>query len=299
MPHEGVIWEKKSNILSFKQIVKFVRVTHSFGINKFRITGGEPTLRKDLPALVKMIKDICPDIKIAMTTNGTNLILMAKELKKAGLNSLNISLDTLNKEKFNSITQRKAYDETIEGIKFAKLSGFDVKINAVAINGFNDLEILDFIDFSEQTGITVRFIELMPFTGNQWSKEKYISKKEMMDKVADLEEFKKLAPKDPAQTSSVYSLREGKAKIGFIASISESFCQNCNRIRLTVNGNLRPCLHSPLEVQLKEILETGSDEEIMKEIVAIVKKKWKQHPDFRLEKYKPPIDDRAMILIGG
>ena len=299
MPEDGIKWLNKENKMTSKDIVSIARLLHSFGINKFRITGGEPTLRQDLIQICKQLQAICPDIQLAMTTNGIKLKELAKALYFAGVRSINISIDSLDKSKFEQITLRNVYDKVIEGIYEVMNYPFRIKLNTVLINGFNDNEVSDFIDFSEKTGIEARLIELMPFTGNNWKFGSFLSKADVIQSIQSRENLKELKPKTESQTSRTYSLRDGKAKLGFIASVSESFCKTCDRIRITAEGNLRACLHSPLELPLKQNLNICSTAELRAKIIQFIKKKWKEHPNFQIADYRPPLDDRAMILIGG
>lgn len=299
MPEEGIPWKKPDEILSFEEITRVAKVLHKTGVHKFRFTGGEPTIRTDFPVLVQMIHEICPEIELSITTNAIGLKQQAKVLYEAGIRKINVSLDTLHPDKFQKITLRDRFDDVMSGILEAKKYPFNtIKINAVAIKGFNDDEILDFVDFSEKTGLTIRFIELMPFTGNNWSLGEYISKSELMKVLLNHEDVEEIPIKDPSQTSREYSLRQGKATIGFVASVSESFCEFCNRIRLTSEGTIRTCLHSSHEIPLRGHLGK-TDVEIYEILQRGVKEKWVGHPDFRKMHYKPPVDDRAMILIGG
>ncbi len=288
----------KESLLTFEEIVRLVEIFHCTGIHRFRLTGGEPTVRKDLPKLVGMIKNICPKISLAMTTNGVLLTQLANPLRQAGLEKLNISLDSLNKQTFEHLTQRKHFDDVMQGIDAAIHEGFKVKINAVAIRGITDAELSQFVEFAAIKNVEVRFIELMPFNGNEDFQDHFISKKELVDLLTKQFPVKPIKKEDPSQTSVSY--RVGNALIGFIPSVTESFCHTCNRIRITANGQLRPCLHSPLETDLLKLLrKNATDNDLYRAINETVAKKWKGHPDFTLATYRPPLSDRAMMLIGG
>jgi GTP 3',8-cyclase len=298
MPEEGIKWKKPEEIMSYEEITRLVKILHQSGVHKFRFTGGEPTVRSDFITLVQMIQRICPLLDLSITTNGLKLVELAEDLYSAGIKRLNISLDTLDHQKFLKITKRDQFQKVLDGIKEAQKYPFqEIKLNAVAIKNFNDNEIMDFVTFSEQTGITVRFIELMPFTGNNWNLGEYISKHEILS-ILQAEDLKPIQQKIKSQTSTEYTLRHGKAKIGFIASVSESFCETCDRIRLTSEGNIRTCLHSNHEIPIREHLHL-SDADIYDILQKGVSEKWAGHPDFTKVHYKPPVDDRAMILIGG
>ncbi len=299
MPTDPV-FSPKEEIITFEEIVRLTKILHSTGIHKFRLTGGEPTIRKKIDRLVKAIKEICPKITVGMTTNGVKLQRLAPSLKEAGLDSVNISLDSTNEETFNHLVQRKHFQEVMRGIEAAIEHRFKTKINAVALKGITDLEIEKFLRFSEEKNIEVRFIELMPFNGNEDFRKFFISKEELLGLLARIDEPIPLPKNDPSQTSTVYGFRNSKARIGFIPSVTESFCDSCNRIRITASGTLRPCLHAPDETPLRDLLrKRANDEEILNKIRTSVNNKWRGHPDFNVLTYKPPVSDRAMMLIGG
>ncbi len=301
MPEEGVDWVPRSQILTFDELLRLVSIFHSFGVDKFRLTGGEPTIRSNFVQLVQSLQSICPSIRLSMTTNGLKLYEIAEDLQKAGMRKLNISLDTLDPQKYHDITLRDEFDSVIRGIKKAQSLDFEeIKINAVALKGFNIEEIFDFIKFSDESGLEVRFIEFMPFSGNKWKVENYISKKEILNLIKQEYKVTEIPREDKSKTSVTYQIEGTKARIGFIASVSESFCKFCNRLRITTEGNVRTCLHSSHEIQLHDLIRNGaSDEEIISAIQSGVKEKWEGHPDFRIIDYKPPVDDKSMILIGG
>lgn len=303
MPEDGIEWVNREEILSFEEIIRIMEIFHRHQVRKFRLTGGEPTIRSDIISFISKVKKQMPDIDLSMTTNGLSLDRLAYDLKAAGLDRVNISLDTLHEEKYNKITRRKKFKHVIAGIKSALKADFDqVKINAVSIKSFNsDLESLtDFIDFSEEYGVEVRFIELMPFTGNEWEDGGFISSAKLREIIRKKEDLIELPMDNPSSTSKTWSARDGKAKLGFISSVTESFCDNCNRVRITAEGNLRPCLHNKKEYPLKPLIRSGaSDSEILNLIKKGLNEKWKEHPDFLSLKYLPPLDDREMIRIGG
>lgn len=303
MPEEGIEWQKKEHILTFEEIIYLIRIFHSYGIKNYRLTGGEPTVRDDVVKLVELIKSEFPDINLSMTTNGINLTKFAVPFKEAGLDRLNISLDTLNHEKFYEMTRRDQFTKVMDGISAAINANFEnIKINSVALRDFNNdyASLKEFIDFSEENNVEIRFIEFMPFTGTNWRNGQYIDSNSMIEEIKAHEEITELPLLDPSQTSRIWSLREGKSKIGFISSVSNSFCDSCNRIRITAEGNLRPCLHNSKEYPLRDLIRKNVPKE---EIMAIIQKglneKWKAHPDFLAPNFILPIDDREMIRIGG
>lgn len=246
MPESGVKSLCHSDILSIEEIVEIVKVASKNGIKKIRLTGGEPLVRRGFINLCKQISEINEIEDIAITTNGVYLKSMADELFENKVRRINFSLDTLVKEKYNDITRRNDFDKTMESLFYAIKKGFKVKINVVLIGGFNDDEIQDFVNLANDYDLEVRFIELMQIgeTAN-WSKDKFISNKIVLEKVPELE-FDGVSG-----VAKIYKIKGQKGRIGLISPISCSFCEDCNRIRLTSDGKLKPCLHSKDEINLK------------------------------------------------
>lgn len=246
MPESGVKSLCHSDILSIEEIVEIVKVASKNGIKKIRLTGGEPLVRRGFINLCKQISKIDEIEDIAITTNGVYLKDMADELFENKVRRINFSLDTLIKEKYNDITRRNDFDKTMESLFYAIKKGFKVKINVVLIGGFNDDEIEDFVNLANDYDLEVRFIELMQIgeTAN-WSKDKFVSNKIVLEKVPELE-FDGVSG-----VAKIYKIKGQKGRIGLISPISCSFCEDCNRIRLTSDGKLKPCLHSKDEINLK------------------------------------------------
>ena len=246
MPESGVESLCHSDILSIEEIVEIVKVASKNGIKKIRLTGGEPLVRRGFINLCKQISKIDEIEDIAITTNGVHLKEMADELFENKVRRINFSLDTLIKEKYNDITRRNDFDKTMESLFYAIKKGFKVKINVVLIGGFNDDEIQDFVNLANKYDLEVRFIELMQIgeTAN-WSKDKFVSNKIVLEKVPKLE-FDGVSG-----VAKIYKIKGQKGRIGLISPISCSFCEDCNRIRLTSDGKLKPCLHSKDEINLK------------------------------------------------
>lgn len=246
MPESGVESLCHSDILSIEEIVEIVKVASKNGIKKIRLTGGEPLVRRGFINLCKQISKIDEIEDIAITTNGVYLKDMADELFENKVRRINFSLDTLIKEKYNDITRRNDFDKTMESLFYAIKKGFKVKINVVLIGGFNDDEIQDFVNLANDYDLEVRFIELMQIgeTAN-WSKDKFVSNKIVLEKVPKLE-FDGVSG-----VAKIYKIKGQKGRIGLISPISCSFCEDCNRIRLTSDGKLKPCLHSKDEINLK------------------------------------------------
>ena len=246
MPESGVESLCHSDILSIEEIVEIVKVASKNGIKKIRLTGGEPLVRRGFINLCKQISEINEIEDIAITTNGVYLKEMADELFENKVRRINFSLDTLIKEKYNDITRRNDFDKAMESLFYAIKKGFKVKINVVLIGGFNDDEIQDFVNLANKYDLEVRFIELMQIgeTAN-WSKDKFVSNKIVLEKVPELE-FDGVSG-----VAKIYKIKGQKGRIGLISPISCSFCEDCNRIRLTSDGKLKPCLHSKDEINLK------------------------------------------------
>ena len=269
MPESGVKSLCHSDILSIEEIVEIVKVASKNGIKKIRLTGGEPLVRRGFINLCKQISEINEIEDIAITTNGVYLKEMADELFENKVRRINFSLDTLVKEKYNEITRRNDFEKTMESLFYVIKKGFKVKINVVLIGGFNDDEIQDFVNLANDYDLEVRFIELMQIgeTAN-WSKDKFVSNKIVLEKVPELE-FDGVSG-----VAKIYKIKGQKGRIGLISPISCSFCEDCNRIRLTSDGKLKPCLHSKDEINLKGL--SGEElEEVFKK--GIFEKPEKHH----------------------
>lgn len=299
----ALTFSEKSEILTYEEIFRIARVVTVMGIRTIRLTGGEPLLRRQLVKLVGMLSSLKGQglKSIKMTTNGIYLSKHAKDLKIRGLDAVNVSLDTLNPHKFEKITGFPLLDQVIEGIEEALNVGFrEVKVNAVAIKGFNDDEILDFAEFAIKHGITVRFIEFMPFPGNGWSLEKFIPSSDLRKKLERRYQLELEPLTDLSQTSRNYRIVGTEGKIGFISSVSESFCSTCSRMRLSADGKLQPCLHGKEEIDLKTVMRNnGTDDDIRRAFLEAAGIKSRGHEDFLSPKFTQPTAARPMIRIGG
>lgn len=256
----------KEEILSFEEIIIIVQAFTELGINKVRLTGGEPLLRKDLPYLISELSQIKTIDDLSLTTNGTLLSNYASELKKSGLRRINISLDTLHPDRFLQITGEDKLEQVLQGIELAKKIGLEpVKINMVVMKGINDDEVLDFARLSRDEGWHIRFIELMPF-GNTLPYH-FISISKVKEKLEALGELKPCPPTTGSGPAKYFRFPHSKGTIGFISPVSEHFCFSCNRLRLTADGKLRLCLLDEIEIDLKGPLRSGSSLEEIKEII--------------------------------
>ncbi len=258
MPAEGINLMSHEDILSYEEIYTVARAAAGLGINKLRLTGGEPLVRLGLPELVKMLAQIEGIDDISLTTNGVLLSRYAAELKDAGLRRINVSLDTLKPERFKLITRLgDNLDEVLEGIEVAKKVGLEpVKLNTVVMAGINDDELLDFASKTVAEGWHVRFIELMPLVGKDTT-PRFVPASEMKRRLEPLGELTPCLPSVGNGPAKYFRLPRTKGDIGFITPISEHFCFQCNRMRLTADGKLRPCLLSDYEVDLKQPLRGG------------------------------------------
>lgn len=286
-----------TEVLSYEEIIRFVRICASMGVKKVRLTGGEPLTRKGLPHLLKELGSIEGIADISLTTNAVLLADNLEELKEAGLKRINISLDTLRKDRFAWITCVDAFDRVIESIKKATYSGLNpVKINTVIIKGFNDDEILDFVRIARKWDHEIRFIEFMPFGDTSlWKSTDIITSKQIEDVIR--QKFELIPSMRPGKgPAKVYDIGGGSGRIGFISPVSSHICAECNRIRLTSRGMIRPCLFSDVEYDVRALLRSGKgDEEIREFIVNVVKVK----PEKKLEMGAIKKCQRTLRNIGG
>lgn len=300
MPAENVVFMQRSQLLSFEEIERFVRMVVPLGVRKIRITGGEPLVRRDLPVLVEKIAAIDGIADIGMTTNGLLLADQAQALWDAGLRRLNVSLDALDPRKFEEITRRPGYEQVLEGIEAAKAVGFDpIKVNAVSIRGMTEDEIVPFGRFARESGVEVRFIEFMPLDAdNAWEREKVLFAHEIIERLAaEIGPLEPLPEQDPTAPATDFRFSDGIGRVGFIASVSQPFCMSCNRFRLTADGKLRNCLFSLDETDIKSLLRgEATENEIRAAVVASIAAKKEGH-EINTARFVQP--DRPMYSIGG
>jgi len=277
MPAEGINLLSHEDVLSYEEIYQVATAAAELGIKKVRITGGEPLVRIDLSSLIRMLAQIDAIDDIALTTNGILLAQYADELKAAGLRRVNISLDTLKPDKFRLITRGGDLDGVLEGIEAAGTAGLNpIKINVVVMAGSNDNELTDFARKTVDEGWNVRFIEHMPFN-SEMASSSFVSVNEIRERLASLGELEPCTFKGNGP-AKYYRLPQAKGTIGFITPVSEHFCFHCNRLRLTADGRLRPCLLSEQEIDLRQPLRQGiSAEELKKLIKRAVESKPRKH----------------------
>jgi molybdenum cofactor biosynthesis protein A, bacterial len=294
------IWIPKEEILTYEEIERLVRIFAKLGIEKVKLTGGEPLVRKDIEILIKKISNIEGIKSVSITTNGYFLPEKAKTIKEAGIDSCTVSLHSLDKEKFNSVTGRDVYDRVLKGIQAAIDAGFKkVKINTVIIRGYNENEILDLVEFARNNRLILRFIEYMPFDGlHLWNLDKVVTGKEILQVIKRKYDFEEI-PRESGSTSKNYRFKDGKGEFGIITSISQPFCSDCDRVRLKADGKLVPCMFSKDEYDLKVPLRKGaSDEELMKLIKAYYYRKFRG-VETLIKSHILPKHIRPMHTIGG
>jgi cyclic pyranopterin phosphate synthase len=300
MPEKGVQFMERTEILSFEEIERFVRVAVRLGITKLRVTGGEPLVRRDLPVLIRKLIAI-PGIRdLALTTNAVLLEEMAQPLYEAGLRRINIHLDTLDRERFKQITRRDDLGKVLAGIDACLRLGYGpVKLNAVAVKGLTEPDIVPLARFCRERGIEPRFIEFMPLDAQQiWDRTRVLSADEMIRLLSrEISPLVDIPDRDPRAPATEYRYADNGGRVGFIASVTRPFCLNCNRIRLTSDGKLRYCLFAIEEADVKSLLRSGaSDDEIAELIRSNVQAKWIGH-EINSTRFVPP--PRPMYSIGG
>eukprot|EP01117_Protostelium_nocturnum_P010501 TRINITY_DN3781_c1_g1_i1.p1 TRINITY_DN3781_c1_g1~~TRINITY_DN3781_c1_g1_i1.p1 ORF type:complete len:386 (-),score=156.68 TRINITY_DN3781_c1_g1_i1:189-1346(-) len=303
MPENGIDLSPNSSILNQDEIVKLASLFVESGVDKIRLTGGEPLVRKDILDICKRIGSLEGLKDLGMTTNGINLPRKIEELKASGVNLLNISLDTLQKHKFELITRRLGFERVWESIQLALKMGFDpLKVNVVVMKGINDEEVLDFVELTRDNNMEIRFIEYMPFGGNNWKDEKMIPYQALVDEIKKRHSGFNRIPEEEtkSETSKLWKVPGYAGRIGFITSMSQHFCGSCNRLRITADGNLKVCLFGEQEVSLRDLMRGGANDEELKRVIGMaVQKKEKAHGGmvdmYDIAKGK----NRPMILIGG
>jgi GTP 3',8-cyclase len=298
MPEEGLAWLPKTEILTFEEIVRLAGLFVSLGVRALKLTGGEPTVRADLPTLVAMLRDASPDAEISMTTNGILLHRLAAPLARAGLDRVTVSCDSLLRHRFAEMTRRDALDRVIAGLRAAERANLTpLKINCVVIGGQNETELVDFARFARENAHEVRFIEYMPLDADQaWERSKVVAAADVLQAIDAV--YPLVPAEDEPHPASTYRFADGApGAVGVIASVTEPFCDTCNRLRLTSDGHFRACLFALDEVNLRDPMRAGAtDIELETMIREGTWRKWEghriNHPDF----VRP---SRSMSMIGG
>ena len=297
MPAEGLDWMAREDLLTYEELTRVARVcVERFGFNGIRLTGGEPTVRANLPVLIEQLSSLGVDL--SLTTNGTTLTNLAPALVSAGLERINISLDSLKRERFEQITRRDELDKVLEGIDAAVSAGLaPVKINCVVMRGVNDDEIVDFARFGRERGVTVRFIEFMPLDAQgEWTNEQVVTKAEIVAAIGDVFPLEPVAERE-SDPAARWRYVDGGGEFGVIPSVTEAFCESCDRVRLTADGMLRHCLFATRELDLRTLLRTeATDDDLAAAITAEVGAKWAGHQINQVHFIRP---SRSMSQIGG
>jgi cyclic pyranopterin phosphate synthase len=299
MPAEGLPWLERSEILSFEEIERLVRLFVSMGVADVRLTGGEPLVRRDFPRLVAMLAPIPGLHDLSLTTNGYLLERDAAALVEAGIQRVNVSIDSLQRDRFFEMTRRDSLPQVLRGLDALAQHPevHPIKVNAVAMRGFTEDEALSFADFARSTAFQVRFIEFMPLDADHaWTPDSVLTGDElrsMIHAVYPLEEL----PREPSATARVFRFADGQGEIGFVNPVSEPFCADCNRVRLTAEGKLRTCLFSLHETDLRGPIRSGVSDTELEELIrnAVWRKELKHHVGER--GFRQPA--RSMSAIGG
>jgi cyclic pyranopterin phosphate synthase len=300
MPQEDLRFLPRRELLSFEEIARFAQVVSSLGVRKLRLTGGEPLVRQDLPTLVSLLAALPGIDDLALTTNGILLAEQAAALRAAGLSRINISLDSLREETFARISRRTGLDRVLAGIEAARRAGFErIRLNAVAIRGLTEAEIVPLVEFARARGMEMRFIEYMPLDAeHRWDHDQVLTGAEIRRRLeAELGPLEPLSGGDPSQPAADYRFADGHGVVGFINPVSEPFFGDCNRLRLTAEGQVRNCLFSTEEWDARALLRSGaSDAELERLVRACVAAKRSGHGIDTPEFVQP---SRAMYQIGG
>jgi cyclic pyranopterin phosphate synthase len=303
MPEEGLNWLDRAEVLTFEEIERVARIcVERFGVDSLRLTGGEPTVRAHLPKLIEHLATLRledgrkPDI--ALTTNGATLRNIATELREAGLDRINVSLDSLQRERFLAMTRRDELDNVLAGINEAVATGFDkVKVNTVVERGTNDDEILALATYGRDLGVEVRFIEFMPLDAtNEWERQKVVTQNEIVALIGEVYPLEQI-PARGAAPADRWRYLDGKGTVGVIPSVSQPFCGDCDRVRITSDGQFRTCLFATNEFDLRAIMRNGgTDDEMAQLIIDAVATKWAGHQINQVNFIRP---NRSMSQIGG
>lgn len=300
MPIEGVPLTPRTDLLTGVELTRLVKVLAACGVNKLRLTGGEPSVRRDLEDVVQTLSSTPGISAVAMTSNGAALVRRLAGLQRAGLSGLNLSLDSLRPQRWAMLARRPAtlHTRVVAAADLALQLGIPLKLNVVLMRGVNDDEIGEFVEFTRDRALDVRFIEFMPFSGNAWQSNKLVPYKEALNAAQRTHPNIQLLPPDsPNDTAKVWGVPGYVGRVGFITSMTQNFCGSCNRLRLTADGNLKVCLFGASEVSLRDALRSGADDdEIVKLVRTALANKKPQHAGMlRLAQ----MENRPMILIGG
>jgi len=301
MPEEGIALTPKPHLMTADEIIEIAKAFVQFGVKKIRLTGGEPLVRKDAAAIILRLGKL--GVNLTITTNGILVPNFIETFKEARIKTVNISIDSLIKEKFNQITRRNYFDSVMQNIDLLLQEGFRVKLNMVLIQGFNEDEIIDFIALTQHKNIQVRFIEFMPFSGNQWDKSKLVTYAQVLETVQSNYDFNDIERLDdaPNDTAKNFKIKSYLGSFAIISSVTNPFCSTCNRIRLTADGKLKNCLFSNTETSLLETLRAGGSILPLIQQNLLSKKAVRGGMDDDIKFQNPDLfsQNRSMIAIGG
>ncbi|WP_242205725.1 GTP 3',8-cyclase MoaA [Aestuariivivens insulae] len=301
MPAEGVQLSPKGHLMSYEEIYEIAKTFVEHGVTKIRLTGGEPLVRKDISVILEKLASL--SVELSITTNAVNVDRHIDTLKTNGIKTINVSLDSLNAEKFKHITRRDYFEKVYNNILLLNSEGFKVKVNVVLMKDFNDNEIIDFINLTKTLPLTIRFIEFMPFDGNKWDMAKMVSYKSIMETVYNAfpEDQVHRLQDAPNDTSKNYRIKGFQGSFAIISSVTNPFCDSCNRLRLTANGQLKNCLFSSTESDLLTSLRQGKSIEpiIQKAVLGKFKIRGSMNTLKKLQDPKLHSNNRSMISIGG
>ena len=301
MSEDGIELSEKANVLTHEEIIFLAKEFVGLGVNKIRLTGGEPLIKKNIEKIIRELTAL--PISLGITTNGILLDKYIDLFKECGVKDINISLDTLDKEQFELMTRRDYFDRVMRNIYQCILAGFNVKINAVLMKGVNDSEIIDFIEFTKDKNVSFRFIEFMPFDGNKWDTSKVVSLNDILERVHDNYDENQIVKLEDKKndTTKNYRIKGYQGSFGVISTVSNPFCDSCNRIRLTANGRIKNCLFSATETNLLAPLRKGEDvvPHILKAVLPKEKSRGGMVNDEDFFDKEKNTKNRAMISIGG
>jgi GTP 3',8-cyclase len=301
MPAEGLVWLPRAEILTYEEITRLAHIAVEIGIEQIRLTGGEPTVRRDLPELIRMLRGTPGLRSLSLTTNGVLLNRLAGPLAEAGLTRINVSLDSLVREQFAKLARRDALTQVLSGLeeleKYPTIQ--PIKVNAVAMRGFTEAEVLDFARLARRKPYVIRWIEFMPLDADQiWRKEDILTGNEIKAIIeSEFGPLQRITTGDPSETARRYTFADGIGEVGFINPVSEPFCSTCDRIRLTADGQLRTCLFAQEETDLRALLRSGKDDQEIAQ--AIREAVWHKELKHYIGDKRFRRTARSMSMIGG
>ena len=299
MPAEGMPWLPKQDLLTYEELTRFARVNMECGVHGVRLTGGEPTVRADLPVLVRMLRGLSPALDLALTTNALRLVDMAPALRDAGLDRVNVSLDTLDRERFRQLARRDRLADVLAGLAAARRAGFaPIKVNAVLMRGLNDDEVVPLARWARDEGFELRFIEWMPLDFQRgWDRSRLVPADEILARLGEVFPPEAEDGDDPSAPARTFRYRDGAGRVGVIASVTRPFCGTCDRIRLTADGQARTCLFSHREYDFRRLMRDGGDDDAIVALLrAAVSRKAPGHLISQPGFVQP---ERGMSAIGG